>query len=156
MAIGAVAAAALTVGAATALAAVETGTYAGTTQQVENGQHGKVKLDVANGNLPGVTYVKLFKYSFHANCQNHSTGYGNTFGARDMKISNKQFQEVGTFSFAGPQGLKGHAKVAVAGGFTTAGHALGSFGVKITFTNPNGTVADKCSTGVINWHAHLT
>jgi ribosomal protein L30E len=154
MAFAAVAVAALSVGTATALAAIQTGTYVGTTGQVENGVHGKVKLVVTQGNLPGVEHVKLFKYKFHATCQVHSTGYTNTFGAHNMKISNKQFQDVGKFTFAGPGGLTAHAKVAVAGGFTKPGHALGSFGVKITFTNPDGSVNDHCNSGVVNWHAH--
>jgi hypothetical protein len=152
--LAAVAAAALIVGTATALAAIQTGTYLGTTGQVENGVHGKVRLIVANGNVSGVKYVKLFKYKFHATCQVHSTGYTNTFGAHNMKISNKRFQKVGRFSFAGPGGLTAHAKFAVAGGFTKPGHALGSFGVKITFTNPGGSVNDHCNSGVVNWHAH--
>jgi hypothetical protein len=148
MAIGAVAAAALTFGAATALAAVQTGTYTGITSQVNPaGQHAPVKLVVAT-----TKDVKLFKYTFHATCQHHAAGYANTFGAHNMAISNKKFQDVGVFTFAGPQGMTAHAKVAIAGGFTTAGHALGSFGVKITFTK-NGSVQDKCTTGIVNWHA---
>jgi hypothetical protein len=138
------------VGAATALAAVETGTYDGTTTQVENGVHGKVKLVV-----PSQHKVKLFKYQFHAVCQNHSSGYTNSFAAHNGPLNNKgHFEDAGTFTFTGPAGTTGHAKVAIVGDVNSNGAAQGAFGVKVTFTNPDGSINDKCHTGIIDWHAH--
>jgi hypothetical protein len=63
------------------------------------------------------------------------------------------FQDVGVFSFAGPGSSTAHAKVAIVGDFTTPGHVMGSFGVKLTFVNPNGTALDTCHTGIVDWHA---
>jgi hypothetical protein len=148
-AIGAMAAAALALAATAAMAAIQAGTYLGTTAQVENGVHGKVKLVI-----PSRHRVKLFKYQFHANCQNHATGYGNTFAAHNAPINNKgHFEDVGMFTFAGPESTTAHAKVAIVGDVKSNGHAQGDFAVKVTFINPDGSVNDKCSTGVINWHA---
>jgi hypothetical protein len=148
--IGAVAAATLTVGATVALAAIETGTYAGTTSQVENGIHGKVKLKVASRHK-----VKLFKYQFHAVCQNHSTGYTNTFAAHNGPINNKgHFEDLAMFKFSGPENTSAQAKTAIVGDINGNGTAQGAFGVKVTFTNPDGSLNDKCHTGIVDWHAH--
>jgi hypothetical protein len=137
-------AAALGVLATSALAAVSTGIYKGSTSQAQ-----KVRMVVVPAR------VKSFNYGFHAACVLHSQGYLNTFIAHNVPIVKGHFKEAGTFSFTGPHQTDASAKVSITGVFDRPGHALGAFSVKLIFRNPDGSFTDRCAVSGVSWHARL-
>lgn len=145
MAVLAVTAAVLTVGAASALAAFQTGTYKGRTSQ----QRGVVMVVV-----PGK--VKAFHYGFISRCASRATFSRGAF-SNGIPIRRGTFHRSTVFSFTitkpGVGLLHARALFVISGRSSSPGKARGTLGLALTFTNSAGVRADACSTGKVFWRA---
>jgi hypothetical protein len=145
VAVIAVVAAMLTVGAASALAAFQSGTYSGRTSQGKS-----VRFVVVPGK------VKSFSWADVAQCASRAT-FRETGTSVNIPIRRGTFHRAAVFTFfttKNGQALRATALVVMSGRSPHAGKARGTLGLAFVFRNTSGTQVDACSTGKIFWTAH--
>lgn len=147
MALAAVAAAFLTVGTGAALAAVQTGTYRGPTSQVFHGVRGGVRVVV----VPGA--VRSMTFGFRANCRVHNSALSQVVFTRNVKIRNGRFGRTTSFAYTTSRGLSAGLGFSLSGQFGSPGRVSGTFSVRVTFRNPDGSIFDRCNALGIAWRA---
>jgi hypothetical protein len=145
VAVLAVLAAVLTIGAASALAAFQSGTYKGRTSQGRG-----LTFVVAPGK------VRALSWSIVSRCASRAT-FRETGTSRNIPIRRGTFHRSAVFVFfttKNGQPLRATAQVVMSGRSLSGGKARGTLGLAFVFSNTSGKRVDACSTGKIFWTAH--